>query len=130
MLIYFFAFGLISAADLRFRVIPKGMNFALVATVFTYLLITRNEAFLLASLMAFLIYALLYRLSKGGIGYGDVRLAPAPIDFYATIPNGPLTIHLLAWVLAGFVLLIKKRASSSLPLAPFLLSATLIINHL
>lgn len=106
------------------------MNFALVATTFTYLLITRNAALLLASLMAFLIYALLYRLSKGGVGFGDVRLAPAPVDFYATTPTGPLTIHLLAWVFAGLVLLIKKRASSSLPLAPFLLSATLIINHL
>ena len=130
MPIHFIAFALISAADLRFRVIPKGVNFALVATTFTYLLITRNIALLLACLMAFLIYALLYRLSKGGVGYGDVRLAPAPIDFYATTPTGPLTIHLLAWVFAGLVLLIKKRASSSLPLAPFLLSATLIINHL
>ena len=106
------------------------MNFALVATTFTYLLMTRNAALLLACLMAFLIYALLYRLSKGGVGFGDVRLAPAPVDFYATTPTGPLTIHLLAWVFAGLVLLIKKRASSSLPLAPFLLSATLIINHL
>lgn len=127
---YFFAFVLISATDLKFRIIPKGLNLALVATTSTYLMITRNEALLLASLVAFLIYAILYRLSKGGVGYGDVRLAPAAMDFYAITPTGPLTIHLLAWVLAGFLLLLKKHSSPSLPFAPFLLAATIIINHL
>ena len=128
--LYFFAFVLISATDLKFRVIPKGLNLALVATTATYFMIAGKATLLVASLIAFQIYALLYRLTNGGIGYGDVRLAPAVIDFYASAPTGPLTIHLLAWVFAGFVLLIKEHSSSSLPFAPFLLSATIIINHL
>jgi Flp pilus assembly protein protease CpaA len=127
---YFLAFVLISATDLKFRIIPKGLNLALVATTSIYLMIAGKATLLVASLIAFQIYALLYRLTKGGVGYGDVRLAPAVIDFYAGTPTGLLTIHLLAWVFAGFVLLIKKDSSSSLPFAPFLLSATIIINHL
>jgi leader peptidase (prepilin peptidase)/N-methyltransferase len=127
---YLLAFVLISASDLRFRIIPKGLNLALVVTTSTYLLIAGNRTLLLASLIAFLSYALLHRLTRGGVGYGDVRLAPAAIDFYVSTPTGPLTIHLLAWVFAGLVLLMKKHSSSSLPFAPFLLSATIIINHL
>jgi Flp pilus assembly protein protease CpaA len=130
VVIYFFALVLISASDLRFRIIPKGLNLALVVTTSTYLMIAGNGTLLLASLIAFLSYALLHRLTRGGVGYGDVRLAPVAIDFYGSTPNGPLTIHLLAWVFAGLVLLLKKHSSSSLPFAPFLLSATIIINHL
>lgn len=130
MLLYLFPFVLISATDFKFRVIPKGINLALVASTATYLVVTRNMGLLVASLTTFLIYALFYRLTKGGVGYGDVRLAPVAIDFHVITPTGPLTIHLLAWAFAGFVLLIKKHSSSSLPFAPFLLSATIIINHL
>lgn len=133
MFLYSLALLLISAADLRFRIIPKGLNLMLFAITSLYLMIAGNTAGLSASLFALTIYALLYRLTKGALGYGDVRLAPAAIDFHAVTPTGSLSVHILAWVFAGFFLLIKRSSSPSLPsvpLAPFLLSATLIINHL
>jgi hypothetical protein len=108
----------------------------LLAITSFYLMIAGNTAGLSASFFAFAIYALIYRLTKGSLGYGDVRLAPVAIDFHAITPAGSLSIHILAWVFAGFFLLIKKSSSPSLPslpsvpLAPFLLSATLIINNL
>jgi prepilin signal peptidase PulO-like enzyme (type II secretory pathway) len=128
--LYSLALLLISAADLRYRVIPKGLNLTLVAITTVYLMFAGKTASLSASLFASLIYALLYRLSRGGLGYGDVRLAPAAIDFQAVTPAGSLSIHLLGWTFAGVFLLIKRNSSPSLPFAPFLLPATLIINHL
>ncbi|MFM8783496.1 MAG: prepilin peptidase [Actinomycetota bacterium] len=130
MLIYVFAFVLISATDLKFRIIPKGINLALVAATSTHLIVSGNVALLLASLLSFPIYALVYRLTKGAIGYGDVRLAPVAIDLHSNTPTSPLSIHLLAWVFAGFFVLLRNSPSTSLPFAPFLLSVTIIINHL
>lgn len=89
-----------------------------------------KAAVLMASLFAFLIYALLFRLTKGSVGYGDVRLAPVAIDFHALAPTGSLSIHFSAWVFAGLFLLINKSPSRSLPFAPFLFLAAIIINHL
>ncbi|MBU3715696.1 MAG: hypothetical protein FGM63_01460 [Candidatus Nanopelagicaceae bacterium] len=128
--LYLLALLLISVTDIKFRVIPKGLNLALLATTSSFLMLSGKVAVVLASLFAFLLYAGLYRLTKGGVGYGDVRLAAVAIDFQTLAPIGSLSIHCMAWVIAGLVLLVKKSPSRSLPFAPFLLSATIIVNHL
>ncbi|MFM1788662.1 MAG: hypothetical protein RLZZ12_11 [Actinomycetota bacterium] len=127
MVIYYGIFALLALCDLRFHLIPKGLNFLCLGV----LLLTAPKDLLglliLNSLVTYLIYCGIFRLSRGKMGYGDVRLAPLPATYDE---NHPLPIHLLAWTLAGVATLFRRDLSSELPLAPFLLVATFIFNEL
>lgn len=116
---------LIVAADLRYRRIPKALNFALLA-----LLLPLGKAFCAAAMIIWTGYLLIFRLSGGAIGYGDVRLAPATAHFL--IGGGLswgaiITEHCLAWSAGGVhAILIYRRGARTLPFAPYLLLAGLI----
>lgn len=134
MALYYTLLFLIAAVDLKFRIIPKGLNIFCISTVYCHLLgsqfasgeLTALCYSILYGVAYFLFYSLLFRVSKGALGYGDVRLAPAIVDFQSLNPS---SIHLLAWVLAGSSAIINPKGLKSLPFAPFLLGASIIINH-
>lgn len=127
VVIYYVLFILIALCDLRFHVIPKGLNFlglgVLILSTPKHLLIF----LILSSIIMYLIYCGVYRLSRGKMGYGDVRLAPLPATYDE---HHPFPIHLLAWILAGVAILFRRDLGRELPLAPFLLVATFIFNEL
>ncbi len=113
---------LISATDIRFRIIPKRITFL------SYLLLySLNILNLFIGLMVYLIYVLMAKIfhiltSKVGIGYGDIRAAGLVIGFDQSLESG-LKIHLLAWLIAGtfWILMNAIRGRwKSLPFAPFL----------
>jgi len=117
--------SLIVAADIKYRRIPKRLNFALIA-----LLLPAGWAICLTAGLVWFVYLTIYRLSAGAIGYGDVRLAPATGHF---LIGGDLNFtaifapHCLAWCGGGgLALLIRRRGAQSLPFAPFLFFASLI----
>ena len=115
---------LLSFADIKYRIIPKRLTFL------TYLLLLQrgNFSILLWALWIFLGYLFLFHFSKGGIGYGDVRLAP--LAALVAGEANPLLIHLVAWCLAGLFLILRGKLHSSLPFAPFFSLSLLIITHL
>ena len=123
-----FAFSLLLlllvATDLRFRIIPKHLNF------FCFVILFLNFTFqkVIWALLLFLIYSLLFRICRGSVGYGDVRLAP--VAAFAVQDQSPLVIHAFAWVGAGIFLLIKGNTCRSVPFAPFLAFSLVSIMHL
>ena len=117
---------MIAICDLRYRVIPKGLNFLGISLL---LACTSRERFiyaLTASFCTYILYALMFRVSRAEIGYGDVRLAPLAADYSW---GNPLPIHLLAWALAGIFSLLRGKMGMRFPFAPFLLAATVIVNQ-
>lgn len=127
MTTYFLVFTLIAVCDLKNRLIPKGLNFFL---IFWSVFIQLNQFGYIAivcSIFSFLTYAALFRVTGGRIGYGDVRLAPAVGNLKDV---NPIAIHLIAWILAGVFAIFTGKRKKNLPFAPFLLTASLIINHL
>ncbi|MFZ8872454.1 MAG: prepilin peptidase [Candidatus Nanopelagicaceae bacterium] len=127
MVIYYALFILIAICDLRFHVIPKGLNFLGLGVL---ILATPNHllGFLIFNtLITYLFYCGVYRVSRGKMGYGDVRLAPLPATFNE---SHPFPIHLLAWLLAGVATLFRRDLGRELPFAPFFLVATFIFNQL
>lgn len=127
MTTYYLVFTLIAVCDLKNQLIPKGLNFFL---IFWSILLQLNQIGFMAiafSIFSFLTYAALFRVTGGRIGYGDVRLAPAVANLKT---SNPVAIHLIAWVLAGVYAIFTGKRKKNLPLAPFLLIASLMINHL
>lgn len=76
----------------------------------------------------FLSYCFIFRLFRGALGFGDVRLAPLAV-FVADSYN-PLLVHGLAWFSAAIFLLGKRRVNMSLPFAPFFSLSLLFLLHL
>ena len=119
--------ALLSFTDIRYRLIPKGLNFLALIWLAIYILWNHTPYGLTNLFIIYLTYSLLLRFSRGSIGYGDVRLAPLAMDY------GSLEIvstHLYSWVFAGAYALISLNWKGSVPFAPFLFTSTLIINHL
>jgi prepilin signal peptidase PulO-like enzyme (type II secretory pathway) len=118
-------FALIAFSDLRFRIIPKGLNFVALAILASYAVWERSISIFTSMLAVYILYGLIYRSTKGKIGYGDVRLAPMAVtqDVYVT-----LQIHSLAWILAGFLALFHRDIRRAIPFAPFLFMSTLMFN--
>ena len=110
-----------SVTDLAERRIPKNLNILLVAALeFTD---ERSHGFVI-----WLIYVGIFRLSRGGVGYGDVRLAPVAL-LVSDGFGGAMALHILAWVLGGvFLATIVHRKHENLPFAPFLWLSALIMN--
>lgn len=115
---------LLSFADIKYRIVPKRLTFL------TYLLLLQsgNFSILLWAIGIFLGYLLLFHFSKGGIGYGDVRLVP--LAALVAGEANPLLVQLVAWCLAGLFLILRGKLHSSLPFAPFFSISLLIITHL
>lgn len=75
----------------------------------------------------FFIYSQIFRLSRASIGYGDVRLAPVAAYLYPE--TNPLQAHLLAWVVAGLlVLLFRREIGARVPFAPFLVGSIIFFR--
>ncbi len=127
VVLYYGLFTLIALCDLRFHVIPKGLNFLGLGFLILFAPKHLLGFLILNSIITYLIYCGIYRVSRGKMGYGDVRLAPLPATFDK---SHPFPIHLLAWSLAGVATLFRRDLRSELPLAPFLLVATFIFNQL
>lgn len=116
--------ALISAVDIRYRIIPKRILF------FSYsiLFFSRSLATLFWALLLFLVYGFVYKVANGSIGYGDVRLAP--LAALVADETSPLLIHAGAWLLAGFFLCTSRRLHSSIPFAPFFSFSLITNTHL
>jgi hypothetical protein len=111
----------ISAADLRYRRIPKHLNLLWVIVNS----VLKPESVLLVAFV-YLFYLSLKLIFKSGIGYGDVRFAPITA-FLSVSPTQCLFTHLLSWTIAGIWVLITPRSRrSSLPFAPFLAAAVIL----
>jgi len=116
---------LVSATDIRFRIIPKHINFALILV----LLIGHPERsrFFVAT---FLLCSTLRILSKFSLGYGDIRLASA-ISLLSSSWENCIYVNSVVWVIAGGWVVLGRQFlviewGKTLPFAPFLaLSAIL-----
>lgn len=115
---------LVTATDIRYRIIPKRLNFLALALI----LFSMNFATILWAIALFLLYCIFYRIFGGRIGYGDVRLAP--VAAVLTEVANPLLIHGFAWFLAGIFLLYKRKMNINLPFAPFFTLSALFLPHL
>ncbi|NDC51722.1 MAG: hypothetical protein EBZ66_00970 [Actinobacteria bacterium] len=115
---------LISAVDIKYRIIPKRIIFL----TFLLLIFKTSITSVFWAITLFLLYLLIFRFSKGALGYGDVRLAPLA-GMMADQAN-PVLIHLFAWVLAGFYLVARGQLQSNLPFAPFFCISFITITHL
>lgn len=115
---------LMAAADLRFHIIPKHLNYS----CFAILLFTPSFELLFWSLGLFLVYLTIFKASSGALGYGDVRLAP--VAAISAQNQSPLAIHVFAWALAGLYLLSKGEFRRSLPFAPFFAVSLITMTHL
>lgn len=127
MLICLAALALLSFSDIRYRIIPKGLNFSAFMALALFMFMTHPLSGLVYPLGTYLTYCLVFRLSSGRIGYGDVRVAPLAMDYHTLDPT---LVHLLGWSLAGLYVLTSRNLKGSVPFAPFLLASALIINHL
>lgn len=115
---------LVTATDIRYRIIPKRLNFLALALIPLSMELKK----ILWAFALFLIYCIFYRLFGGRIGYGDVRLAPVAA-ILADVAN-PLLIHGFAWFLAGIFLFYKRKMNINLPFAPFFTLSALFLPHL
>jgi Flp pilus assembly protein protease CpaA len=115
---------LVTATDIRYRIIPKRLNFLALASI---PLSIEFEKILWAYAL-FLIHCIFFRLSGGRIGYGDVRLAP--VAAILSDAANPFLIHAFAWLLAGMFLLYKRKMNITLPFAPFFSLSALFLPHL
>lgn len=112
---------LLATTDIAERRIPKNLN----------LLVSGLSIFELSALIngiwVWFLYLVIFRASSGGVGYGDVRLAPLTALIAADLGE-LVALHAGAWVLAGMFLLFRKGWSQvNLPFAPFIaLSAGLL----
>lgn len=120
MLIGLIALLIFAASDLVERRIPKHFNLVLIAVTASNFSTLGNAAVL------WLLYLLLFRLSRASLGYGDVRLAPVT-SLITTNLEALLMIHLLAWTIGGSYCLVLRRPSrTNLPFAPLLATSALL----
>lgn len=115
---------LVTATDIRYRIIPKRLNFLALALI----PLSTEVKKILWAYGLFFTYCIFYRLFEGRIGYGDVRLAP--VAAILTDAANPLLIHGFAWLLAGVFLLYKRKMNINLPFAPFFTLSALFLPHL
>ena len=115
---------LVTATDIRYRIIPKRLNFLALALI----PLSMELKEILWAYGLFFTYCIFYRLFGGRIGYGDVRLAP--VAAILTDAANPLFIHAFAWFLAGIFLLYKRKMNINLPFAPFFTLSALFLPHL
>jgi Flp pilus assembly protein protease CpaA len=127
-------FLLIAAAviDIRERRIPDSLILAGVATGIILSLLEKDKGLLKGLLGGAAVGALLlliYYLSKGGLGLGDVKLFGCTgiyLGFERT-----MSVMLIAAVLSGLfglalVCINRKNRKSELPFAPFILAGALV----
>lgn len=114
---------LLASSDLKFHLIPKRVNFLALGSIVPVISI----AGLLWAVGIYFLYLALFRLSRGGIGYGDVRLAPVAAIL---LPEAsPTTAHLLAWVISGgYAIFTNQGKQVRLPFAPALLSSVIFLE--
>jgi hypothetical protein len=124
---YWFLLTLIAAADIRWHRIPKALNFALIAVV-----ALADFRYIPWIFMTWIFYCLLFRVAKGAIGYGDVRLSPTLVYACGAPPVGISQFvlpHLSLWTCAGIYVLIRRNgAKEALALAPFFVVVTAILS--
>jgi prepilin signal peptidase PulO-like enzyme (type II secretory pathway) len=116
--------SLLSAADIRYRTIPKRVNLLAIGII----VIKGDLVVALWAIILFLTYCAIFLLFKNSIGFGDVRLAPIAANASDLIT--PLAIHGLAWTLAGLFVISKRGVEKSLPFAPFFALSMLSVPHL
>lgn len=123
MLISLATLILLACSDLKFHLIPKRLNFVALAAAICVAGLTG----VLWAIGILLIYLTLFKASRGSIGYGDVRLAPVAV---ISLPEAnPAAVHLLAWLLAGAVIVsIVRSRNARLPFAPALLVSTIYLK--
>lgn len=111
---------LFACTDLAERRIPKRLNLLLL-----FLLILEFDR-ALHGMTIWILYLSIFRFTRAGIGYGDVRLAPVTALLTSDLAQ-LFELHLQAWVIGGlFAMFSSKMKGSNLPFAPFLgLSAVL-----
>lgn len=115
---------LVTATDIRYRIIPKRLNFLALALIPLSMELKK----ILWAYGLFFTYCIIYRIFGGRVGYGDVRLAP--VATILTDAANPLLIHGFAWFLAGIFLLYKRKMNINLPFAPFFTLSALFLPHL
>jgi len=121
MLLAFLGLCLFAATDIAERRIPKRLNLL----VFTLFIFDPSATPIAIAIGSF--YLVVFRASRGGVGYGDLRLAPCTA-LITSDPGELFVLHSGAWVMAGaFLLIAKGRSRNDLPFAPFIgLSAGLL----
>jgi leader peptidase (prepilin peptidase)/N-methyltransferase len=136
MLTYFF----VSAAaiyDCKLKKIPNGIPAGLLAAGISVLAFETVRAhtygFVLSGALGGLfMIALLYaasKITKGGIGYGDIKLLGAMgfcIGIYAVLSVLLLSLSLCSLFLLVLVLMKKKKLSGDMPFAPFIYAGYVI----
>ncbi len=119
-----FALILLSAADMRDRVIPKRIVFCNAMAIVFF-----DPDNLIFFCIIWIIYILLAKFlfeiyKSSAIGYGDIRIAGLTISSSNGF-EGAISAHIYAWLIASILVAfawISKRRSlyRSFPFAPFL----------
>ena len=116
---------LLACCDYQFHLIPKRLNFLALGAMIPAVGLTG----ILWAVGIFFLYVFLFRLSRGGLGYGDVRLSPLGA---VVLPEAtPISAHLLAWMIAGGIaLLLIRERQKRLPFAPAIFSSIILLKFL
>ena len=109
MLLLLFPFAI---TDLAYRRIPKHLNHLVLLPA--WLIDPKN------AIVIYFLYFSIFRLSRGAIGYGDVRFAPITVILSDLSGTSPFAPHLLAWVIGGLFAVFRLSSDLRLPFAPFI----------
>jgi leader peptidase (prepilin peptidase) / N-methyltransferase len=137
-----FAAGLIAltAIDLRTHRLPREITYATAAAGVPFLVVdalvrdesTRITNMLIGAAIALAVMALIYVASRGGMGDGDVRLAPLLGAFtgwlgLTTVPIG-LFLGFFFGAMVGMAMMIGGKADrkTALPFGPFLAAGAMV----
>ncbi len=125
----------ISICDIRSLKIPDLLNILLAVLLLAYRLIfSRNDVFIycICSVLAFLLFWLVRRISKLGLGWGDIKYSPS-----CALVCGNLCFpgFLLSSVFCALYFLIVKMTNRSnkaqkAPFAPFMALGTLSLSSI
>ena len=120
--------------DLQHGIIPDVIIFPATVISILYLLIIHNSLFLthlLSGLGAFLLFYLLFALTKGrGMGFGDVKLTLF-MGLFLGFPNILVALYIafLTGAVISIILIVagkKKFKGGTIPFGPFLVIGTML----
>lgn len=134
---------LISLIDYRVQIIPDGLVMVIAAAGLLHSLLAKPDALfdaLSGGMLAFVIMLVIFVISRGGMGGGDVKLSAA-VGLWLGV-EGSLMFLLLAFVMGGIISLLLlaagvKNRNDAVPFGPFLcvsafitvLYAPLLLNY-
>ncbi|PWM78971.1 MAG: prepilin peptidase [Phascolarctobacterium sp.] len=134
---------LISLIDCRVQIIPDWLVMVIAAAGLLHTLLVEPDALfdaLSGGMLAFVIMLVIFVISRGGMGGGDVKLSAA-VGLWLGV-EGSLLFLLLAFVMGGIISLLLlaagvKNRNDAVPFGPFLcvsafitvLYAPLLLNY-